>query len=128
VFILGGLLLFNPSVPNARVSPPLLYSLPVLIGIGSFFLLRALLTARRLPVRAGPQTLAGAHGVAETALDPHGRVHVRGESWSAESVGGPVPAGAPVLVVSVRGLTLDVFPEALPPLEDHSVSRTGGSP
>jgi len=26
-------------------------------------------------------------------------------------VGDPVPAGTPVLIVAVRGLTLDVFPE-----------------
>jgi len=111
VFILGGLLLFNPSVPNARVSPALLFTLPVVGGVISAFLIRALLAARRTPLRAGPQALMGAHGVAETALDPLGRVRVRGESWSAESVGDPVPAGTPVLVIAVRGLTLDVFPE-----------------
>jgi membrane-bound serine protease (ClpP class) len=111
VFVLGGLLLFNPSVPNARISPPLLFSLPVAVGVGSTFLLRAMLAARRTPLRAGPQTLMGAHGVAETALNPLGRVRVRGESWSAESVGDQVPAGTPVLIVAVRGLTLDVFPE-----------------
>jgi membrane-bound serine protease (ClpP class) len=111
VFVLGGLLLFNPSVPNARVSPPLLFTLPVVIGVVSAFFLRAMLAAKRTPLRTGPQTLAGAHGVAETALDPLGRVRVRGESWSAESVGDPVPAGTPVLVIAVRGLTLDVFPE-----------------
>ncbi len=111
VFVLGGLLLFNPSVPNARISPPLLFSLPVVVGVASTFLLRAMLAARRTPLRAGPQTLMGAHGIAETALDPLGRVRVRGESWSAESVGDPVPAGTPVLIIAVRGLTLDVFPE-----------------
>ena len=111
VFVLGGLLLFNPSVPNARISPPLLFSLPVAVGVASTFLLRAMLAARRTPLRAGPQTLMGAHGVAETALNPLGRVRVRGESWSAESVGDPVPAGTPVLIIAVRGLTLDVFPE-----------------
>jgi membrane-bound serine protease (ClpP class) len=111
VFILGGLLLFNPSVPNARVSPALLFTLPVVVGVISAFLIRALLAARRTPLRTGPQALMGAHGVAETALAPLGRVRVRGESWSAESVGDPVPAGTPVLVIAVRGLTLDVFPE-----------------
>jgi membrane-bound serine protease (ClpP class) len=111
VFILGGLLLFNPSVPNARVSPALLFTLPVVVGVVSAFLIRALLAAKRTPLRAGTQALMGAHGVAETALDPLGRVRVRGESWSAESVGDPVPAGTPVLVIAVRGLTLDVFPE-----------------
>ena len=122
VFILGGLLLFNPAVPSARVSPWLLYPLPVALGILSAVVIRALVAARHTPLRTGTQTLQGAHGVAETALEPAGRVHVRGESWAAESVGGPVAAGAPVLVVSVRGLVLEVFPEVVPSIEDHPLS------
>ena len=122
VFILGGLLLFNPAVPSARVSPWLLYPLPVALGILSAVVIRAVVAARHAPLRTGTQTLKGAHGVAETALEPAGRVHVRGESWAAESVGGSVAAGAPVLVVSVKGLVLEVFPEVVPSIEDHPLS------
>ena len=59
-----------------------------------------MLAARRTPLRAGPQTLMGAHGVAETALDPLGRVRVRGEAWSAESVGELGLLDEPVRVVA----------------------------
>jgi membrane-bound serine protease (ClpP class) len=127
VFVLGGLLLFNPSVPSARVSPPVLFTLPVVVGVLSLFLVRALMSAKKTPLRSGPQALNGAHGVAETALDPLGRVRVRGDSWSAESVGGSVPAGTPVMVIAVRGITLDVFPESGPLFEDHGPARLGGS-
>ena len=117
VFVLGGLLLFNPAVPQARVSPWLLYPLPVALGLVTVMLLRALTAARHEPLHAGVGALRGTIGVAEGALEPTGRVHVRGESWAAESVGGPVAAGAPVLIVGARGLTLEVQPE--PVILDH---------
>jgi membrane-bound serine protease (ClpP class) len=122
VSILGGLLLFNPAVPSARVSPWLLYPLPIALGILSGVIIRAAVAAKHAPLRTGAETLKGAHGVAETALEPTGRVHVRGESWAAESVGGSVPAGAPVLVVSVKGLSLEVFPEVVPSIEERPLS------
>jgi membrane-bound ClpP family serine protease len=58
-----------------------------------------------LPVR-------GATGYAVTDLAPAGVVRVAGESWSAESVSGPLPAGAPVHVLSVRGVRVEVWSEA----------------
>ena len=127
VFVLGGLLLFNPAVPEARVSPWLVFTLPLAVGAVSIFAVRAVMAARKRPLQVGPQTLVGALGVAESALDPLGRVHVRGESWSAESVGGPVPAGAQVLVLAVKGLKLEVFPESVPSIGDKSVWRLGGN-
>lgn len=111
VLVLGGLLLFNPSVPSARVSPLLLYPLPVAIGAVTFFLLRALAEARQEPLHAGVGALPGTVAVAETPLTPAGRVRLRGESWAAESLGGEVAAGTPVRVVRAHGLTLEVFPE-----------------
>ena len=50
-------------------------------------------------------------GVVVRELSPSGVVRVRGETWTAESPGEPVPAGAKVKVVAVRGLTLEVVPE-----------------
>jgi len=114
VLILGGLLLFNPAVPHARVSPGLLVAIPILLGIASFFMLRAIGEAKAEPLHAGVGALAGELGTAETELSPRGRVHLRGESWSAVSVGGDVPAGSPVRVVGVTGLTLEVMAEPLP--------------
>jgi membrane-bound serine protease (ClpP class) len=112
--ILGGLFLFNPSVPNARVSLPLI--LGVAIGDTLFFLfvMRAVVRARFTPVHMGPHTLVGAEGVVLTSLDPVGVVRVRSESWTARSTAGPVEAGATVRVTGMAGLTLEVVPEPAP--------------
>ena len=65
--------------------------------------------------RAGPAVALpaapGEAGRALTALDPVGVVQLHGESWTAESVSGPVPAGAEVRVVSVDGVRLRVWSE-----------------
>ena len=63
------------------------------------------------PVVTGKEVLEGTAGVALTDLDPRGTVRVRGETWSAESLSTPVPAGATVRVVRVRGVNLVVEPE-----------------
>jgi membrane protein implicated in regulation of membrane protease activity len=60
----------------------------------------------------GLPALRGTDGVAETALSPVGVVRVGGEKWTAESVSGPLPAGAPVHVLGVRGVRLEVWSEA----------------
>lgn len=112
--VLGGLLLFDPAVPNARVSPWLLTGM---VGLLVFFfgvVVNAALRARRLPPAAGLDALRGAEGVAVTALEPKGQVHAAGEDWSAESSGGPVPPGTRVRVVGVSGLTLIVEPVGSP--------------
>ena len=54
----------------------------------------------------------GATGVAVTDLTPVGVVQVAGETWSAESVSGPLPAGAPVHALKARGVRLEVWSEA----------------
>lgn len=59
----------------------------------------------------GLHQLVNATGVTVTALTPVGVVRVNGESWTAESLGGPLPVGVPVDVVRVRGLRLEVSSE-----------------
>ena len=53
----------------------------------------------------------GAPGIAVTELAPAGIVQVAGEAWSAESVSGWLPAGAPVHVLRVSGVRLEVWSE-----------------
>lgn len=53
--------------------------------------------------------LLGANGVALSELSPRGTVRVNGESWSAESISGPIPSGAEVHVTSVNGIRLEVL-------------------
>lgn len=65
------------------------------------------LRVRRLRVTTGEQGLMGEIGTARSALAPRGRVFVHGELWNAVSEQ-PVPASAPVRVVGLHGLTLEV--------------------
>jgi membrane protein implicated in regulation of membrane protease activity len=71
-------------------------------------------TALRQRVQGSPIDLrptGGATGVAVTDLAPCGVVRVGGETWSAESVSGPLPVGAPVHVLRVQGVRLEVWSE-----------------
>ena len=62
----------------------------------------------------GADALVGARGVASQSLDPRGYVRVGAELWRAEVADGarPIPRGGGVRVRNVRGLTLEVEPEA----------------
>ena len=108
--VLGGLFLFDPSVPNARVSRILLAIVTVKLTLFFTLVLRAAIRARRRPVVTGAATLIGTDAVVVAPLEPTGTVRAQGETWSAVSRGGPVPAGATVKVVGRDGLTLEVSP------------------
>ena len=60
----------------------------------------------------GAAALPGSDGVAVTPLAPTGIARVNNETWTARSVSGPLPAGAPVHVVKVEGVRLLVWSEA----------------
>ena len=108
--VLGGLFLFDPSVPNARVSRILLVLITIKATFWFTIVLRAAIRARRQPVKTGAHTIIGADGVVVTPLEPTGTVRVRGQQWTAHAAAGPVPAGAAVKVVDRDGLTLEVSP------------------
>lgn len=115
-FALGSLLIFTPfwvepvaAAPVARLNPWLIVG--VTGGVGAFFFLglAAAVKAQFRPVAMGAETLVGETGVTRQDLDPLGIVHVRGEEWSALSAtGATIPAGTPIRVLSVDGLTLRV--------------------
>jgi membrane-bound serine protease (ClpP class) len=112
--VLGGLFLFNPSVPNARVSRVLIAVVAVAVTAFFVFVMRAVMRARFTPVRTSSQVLVGSDGVVVRALDPEGVVRVRGEAWTARSAAGRVEEGSRVRVVAVKGLTVEVVPEPAP--------------
>jgi membrane-bound ClpP family serine protease len=72
----------------------------------------ALPTLHRHHSAVDASRLFGADGVAVTELRPEGTVRVRGETWTAESMSGRLPAGAPVHVLEVDGLRLRVWSDA----------------
>jgi membrane-bound serine protease (ClpP class) len=108
--IAGGLTLFNPAVPNARVS--LWTILPVAAFLVLFFatVVNAVLRAKRLPAETEGGRVIGAMGVVERDLDPDGVVLVASEQWTARSASGRIPRGATVRVVAMQGLRLVVEP------------------
>ena len=113
-FVLGSLLLFAPFAPEplgATVSLNLWLVAAVAVASVALFgwILRQGLAARTRPAFWEPPR-AGDLAVAETALQPAGSVHLRGESWSAEAQSGTIQAGAPVRVVARQGLKLVVEP------------------
>ncbi|HWO70556.1 MAG TPA: nodulation protein NfeD [Actinomycetota bacterium] len=104
----GGLVLFDPSVPSARVS--LWVLLPVAAAMGAFsgFVVKTALRLRRRRAVSGADALLGREGRAVTALAPRGVVQVAAEDWTAVSTGGRIPRGARVRVVGIDGLKLRV--------------------
>jgi membrane-bound serine protease (ClpP class) len=125
--VLGGLFLFNPHVPNARVSPWLI----VIVAGGAVlffgFALSALWRVRHLPPGMTTRNLIGMEGVVTTALAPVGVVQVASERWTAESTAGAMPAGARVRVVGTEGLRLRVAPIDALPATPTMASQEGGT-
>ena len=82
-------------------------------ALAAVFLVLPALAFRHMPVAAiGGAALVGASGVALSPLSPTGIARVRNETWTAESLSGPLPAGTPVHVAKVEGLRLLVWSEA----------------
>src|SRR6266540_1116463 len=116
--ILGGLLLYDPSTPDVRVSRWLLALLTGVLAGFFGFVVKAVREARALPAPGpGMDALVGAEGVALGELGPRGQVRVGHERWSAEAAGGAIPAGSGVRVVGRRGLRLIVEPGPTVPRE-----------
>ncbi|MGH9440137.1 MAG: NfeD family protein, partial [Terriglobia bacterium] len=72
-------------------------------------LMRAVLLSQRQKAVVGAEGLLESKGVARTDLAPLGKILVHGELWDACATE-TVPAGTPVRVRSVDGLTLLVEP------------------
>ena len=115
-FVLGSLLLFSPftlsspAMPTLRVNPWLIGATGVSMLAFSLVVLRAVITASRMPPKSGAQRLVGRQGTAMTDLTPGGQVRVDLEEWSAVAVTGEIRANDPVQVVGVAGIRLQVVP------------------
>src|SRR3990167_8057166 len=107
--VMGALMLINTRLPGATVSLATALSVALPFALITVFLLRLVLSARRLKVSTGDVGMIGKIGKAETALVPEGKIFVHGELWDAASRV-PVPAGAVVRVLAVEGLKLWVEP------------------
>lgn len=112
--VLGGLFLFDTSVPGVSVS--WLVIVPVAGFAVLFFLIvvRKAMQLRHREVTTRDEQLVGAEGTVVQTLDPTGVVKVAAEEWSARTVRGTPRRGDKVRVVRMEGLTLEVEPVETP--------------
>ena len=109
--VFGLATLVNTPVPELQVHTGTALGAGIGFGVISFGLAWIALRARRGKVLTGPQAMLGAIAITQTPLSPNGQVAIRGELWQATLQGhASLPAGAPVHVLSVEGLTLIVEP------------------
>lgn len=76
-------------------------------GLFGYALMKAA-QARRLTSEFAPERFVGQQGIAETVLDPDGRVRALGESWTATAIDPPIKTDEPVEVVRLDGIHLIV--------------------
>jgi membrane-bound serine protease (ClpP class) len=110
-FILGGLLLFEPSGGVYDVSLPLILGVAAAIALLMGLVVLKLMQVRRKPVEVGTNTMVGTTGV----VRGEGLVFVNGELWRARSADdGPLRIGDEIEIESVDGLELVVRPHWVP--------------
>lgn len=108
-FLLGGSMVFEqPEMSDLNVD---FWSVlvPAVAGLGAFSAVVVFSIGRTLFVRqtAGVDEMLGMLGRTATALDPDGKVFVRGEYWNA-TADTKIGADEPVEIVAVEGLRLRV--------------------
>jgi len=111
--IASSLLLYDTDSDEFGVSPPIVISMVVLLGLLLLIVARKVVSAHRdEPVRTGWEELAGSEGEVRVPLDPIGQVFVDGALWRARGAAerAPIGPGTRVRVESVDGLTLVVRP------------------
>jgi len=107
--VLGGLLLIDSPIPEMRVKLATTLAVSIPIGFITVFLMSLVLRARKSRVVTGQEGMVGEIGVAQTPLEPEGKVFVHGEIWNAVAKT-TVPEGSRVRVKSVDGLHVMVEP------------------
>jgi membrane-bound serine protease (ClpP class) len=96
--VIGSMMLVNAPIPELR--PSLRLIVPIAVGLSLVFLMLVFLVvkAHGRKVFTGLEGMVGEVGVAQTDLDPEGKVFVHGELWNAEAVTS-IPKGSKVKVV-----------------------------
>jgi membrane-bound serine protease (ClpP class) len=120
--VLGALMLIRSPLTGMGVRLPTALAVVIPFAIIVIILARLVLKSRAWKVSTGKEELVGELGEVKDPLGPagsFGMVFVHGELWRASASNGqPIPAGTPVRVTKVKGLTLEVEPVVGP----HSTS------
>ena len=111
VALVIGSIMATRTVPGVQIHLGAIIPAALLLAAAVLGLGRLALQAQRRPPQTGVDTMIGEHGRTRTPLaaDTPGQIDAHGEIWRAVSRT-PLPAGAPVRVVAVDGLTLLVEP------------------
>jgi membrane-bound serine protease (ClpP class) len=105
--VIGALILVNSPWPEARIRLSTALGVTLPLAAITFVLLRLAVAAKRRKEVAGEAAMIGATGVAQSDLDPLGKVLIRGEIWAARAAT-RIPRGSKVRVRRIDGLTLEV--------------------
>jgi membrane-bound serine protease (ClpP class) len=108
--IIGSLILVDSPWPGVRIRLGTSLAVTFPLATISIILVRVALAAMRRKSLTGEEGMINSLGVAETDLDPEGRVLIRGELWQARAAQ-TVLQGTRVRVAGLEGLTLRVEPE-----------------
>jgi len=122
--ILGGIFLFDTSVPGVRVSPWVIAPVALFTAIFFGLVVGAVVRSQRRPPLGGPEHLIGQRGVVVRDLAPEGVVRVESEEWTAVADRGTLPAGTTVRVTGIDGLRLRVVEARRGRRPTHRVGST----
>jgi membrane-bound serine protease (ClpP class) len=111
--VLGALLLVNSPLPGASIRLSTALGVTAPLAVITVILLRLAIAAHERKAVTGREGMIDSVGVAETDLEPCGRVLVHGEIWDACSRAF-LAKGSRVRVRALEGLTLMVEPESEP--------------
>ncbi len=132
-FLLGAFALYTgvneqQVVSQVSVSPILLVAVLGITLVYFLGFIRALMGMRNRDTFSHPIAgLVGAGGTAQTLIAPTGIAYAGGETWSARSADGEIPAGTPVRVVRVDGLELIVEPGDAQPDDAGNAGKGNGA-
>ncbi len=108
--VIGALILVDSPWPGARIRLSTALGVTLPLAVITVILLRYALAAQRSKTVTGQQGMVDAPGVAQTDLDPQGKVLVRGELWDARATA-TILKGTRVRVRALEGLMLLVEAE-----------------
>jgi len=128
--VVGGIVALGSDSGSADWIGGGLITFAILSGITFVYISRKVFrTTRDLPKLAGTEEMVGGEAEARSAIDPTGKVFMRGTLWSARLAAGaePVGFGDRVTVEAVDGLTLVVKPVATPAQHSQVPNKIEGA-
>jgi membrane-bound serine protease (ClpP class) len=108
-FLLGSLMLFDVSIPGAKVSLSVIIPATVFTALFFLFAIGMGMRAQRRKVTTGMEGLIGEIGAVVSPLSPTGTVLLHGELWKAVATS-PIEKDREVRVIAVEHLKLTVEP------------------